>query len=144
MSTNPLQHQLVEATQILPVVWRKPRRPRTFVAMPQVRTTDPLLAAFHLLSRRGVGPRAWATPFRDDPIAFLLDSMSDAVTLLGPTGALLNQNRAALDLGLRLADGNEAPLQLFWARGEAFERRCLSPHAGNRDYMLEIIRRQAT
>jgi hypothetical protein len=81
MSTNPL-HQLVEATEILPVVWRKPRRPRTFVAMPQVRTTDPLLAAFDLLSRRGVGPRAWATPFRDDPIAFLLDSMSDAVTLL--------------------------------------------------------------
>jgi hypothetical protein len=103
-----------------------------------VTTTDRLLAAFDLLSRRGEGPSAWATPFRDDPIAFLLDTMSDAVTLWGPTGQPLNQNRAALEL--RLGNGNEAALQSFWARGEAFERRCLSSQAGKRDYMLEIIR----
>jgi hypothetical protein len=138
MSTGPWQLQLVQATEILPVKWRRPRRPRTPAGPTRARTGDQLFDAFDLLSRRGVGPTAWATPLRDDPIAFLLDTMSDSVALWGPTGRLLNQNRAALELGM--ANPDESPLQLFSASGEPYERRCLSPQPGNRSYMLEIIR----
>lgn len=42
-----------------------------------------LLNAFSRVCRRGPGPAAWA-PVMDDPLAFLLDAMSDAVVLRGP------------------------------------------------------------
>jgi PAS domain-containing protein len=58
-----------------------------------------LLGAARLLNRRGAGSLAWAAPFRDDPIAFLLDSMSDGMIIWAVGGELLYQNRAAAELG---------------------------------------------
>ena len=59
-----------------------------------------LLRAFAMLSRRGTGLGSWAAPFRHDPIAFLLDSVSDATNLWGPAGELLYRNRAAAELDI--------------------------------------------
>jgi signal transduction histidine kinase len=99
---------------------------------------DRLLGAFDLLSRQGTGQNAWAAPLRHDPIAFLLDTVGDAINLWGPRGELLYRNRAARELGL--GSGDETALELFSARGEIYERRCLSHRAGGTQYMVEIIR----
>ena len=63
-----------------------------------------LLSAFELLTNRGNGSAAWASPFRDNALAFLLDSMSDAANLWGSAGELLYRNRAAEQLGIGRCD----------------------------------------
>jgi hypothetical protein len=97
-----------------------------------------LLEAFGLLAQRGSGGLPWAAPFRHDPIAFLLDSMGDAVNLWTAGGFLLHRNRAAeaLDMGR----DEEAPVQVLSVDGRSFERRCMRCHADGIEYMLEMIR----
>jgi hypothetical protein len=97
-----------------------------------------LLRAFELLNRRGTGVSAWAAPFRDDPLAFLLDSTSDAMSVWGGGGELLYQNRAAA--GLNVGHREAAPLEEFSSRGRRFERRCLRCGFQGAEYVLEIIR----
>lgn len=97
-----------------------------------------LLAAFDLLARRGEGALPWAAPFRDDPIAFLLDTVSDGANVWGPGGQLLYQNRAARELGVGLS--SDVPVEEFSARGRRFERRCLRCRSSRGEYVLEIIR----
>ena len=97
-----------------------------------------LLGAARLLNRRGPGGLAWAAPFRDDPIAFLLDSMSDAMNIWAVGGELLYQNRAAAELGV--GSRNAVPLEAFSSSGRHFERRSLRCRALGIDYILEIIR----
>jgi len=97
-----------------------------------------LLGAARLLNRRGPGRLAWASPFRDDPIAFLLDSMSDAMNIWAVGGELLYQNRAAAELGV--GSRNAVPLEAFSSSGRHFERRSLRCRAHGVDYVLEIIR----
>jgi len=101
------------------------------------RATADLLDAFQLLTRRGAGLLAWAAPFRDHPIAFLLDSMTDAANLWGGEGELLYQNRAAAALGIGRAD--ETSSESFSNEGRRFERRCLRCRADHIEYVLEII-----
>jgi len=96
-----------------------------------------LLIAFELVSRRGTGGQAWAAPIGDDPLAFLLDSVSDAMNVW-QGGRLLYRNRAALRLGLGRCDG--ARLEDFYVQGRHFERRSLRCGWAGRDYVLEIIR----
>src|ERR671921_287894 len=59
-----------------------------------------LVAAFTLLARRGTGLTAWTAFFRHDPIAFLLDTTTDAINLWGSGGELLYRNRAGERLKL--------------------------------------------
>jgi len=99
-------------------------------------STD-LLRAFALVSRRGAGSGSWAAPFRHDPIAFLLDSMSDATNLWGPAGELLYRNRAAAELDIGYP--SEAPIGTFFALGRRLERRTLSYCCNDRELLLEII-----
>ena len=54
-----------------------------------------LLDAFASLHRRGTGPEAWASPLTTNPLAFLLDTMSDAVFVRGADGSVVFRNRAA-------------------------------------------------
>ena len=103
----------------------------------RARATADLLDAFQLLTRRGAGMLAWAAPFRDHPIAFLLDSMGDAANLWGAQGELLYQNRAAAALGLGRAD--DLPSEGFATDGRLFERRCLRFRADEVEYVLEVI-----
>jgi hypothetical protein len=123
-------------SQTLPVLWRRPKTRQT-LKVTRAPPPDRLVYAFDLLSRRGTGQSAWAAPFRHDPIAFLLDAMGDAASLWAPTGTLLYQNRAAVDLGLCTFD--EVAVKIISAHGQTFERRCLRYQANGTEFLLEII-----
>jgi hypothetical protein len=104
-----------------------------------------LLTAFDLIARRGVGGSSWAAPLGDDPIAFLLDSISDAANLWSADGALLCRNRASIALGPISAGSPPSPepasaVEAFSAQDRCYERRYLHcrMHAG--EYVLEVIR----
>jgi hypothetical protein len=110
-----------------------------------LQTSYGLLTAFDLIARRGSGECAWAAPLGDDPIAFLLDSISDAANLWSADGARLCRNRASVALGLvsrmpgptsESASGVEA----FSTRGRRYQRRCLRCRIRAADYVLEIVR----
>ena len=100
-----------------------------------------LIRALELLNRRGPGVLGWAAPFRDDPLAFVLDSMSDALNLWKAGGQLLFSNSAALSLGLEWRDAT--PFEQFSAKGRRFERRCIRYSADGGEYVLEIVRQMA-
>jgi peroxiredoxin len=146
MGTNTTREETVMDTshartnfndsQTLPVLWQRPKHRQTLKV---TRAPQPgrLVYAFDLLSRRGTGQSAWAAPFRHDPIAFLLDAMGDAANLWAPTGVLLYQNRASVDLGLGTFD--EAAVKIISAQGRTFERRCLRHQASGTEFLLEII-----
>lgn len=108
-----------------------------------------LLRAFALLNQRGTGGQAWAAPFRDNPIAFLLDSMSDALTIWSSSGELLFQNRYAARLagrqgskahhGGKLRHSRDVPLERFTSLGQRFERRSLRCAGEGIEYVIEIV-----
>jgi hypothetical protein len=97
-----------------------------------------LLAAARRLAFRGTGPSAWAAPLSEDPIAFLLDSTSDAVVIWSSTGRLVYANRAAAPLNLRAP---AAPGVSTIVLGERqLERRSLHFPFYSRSYVVEVIR----
>lgn len=102
-----------------------------------------LLRAFALLNQQGTGVLAWAAPFRDNPIAFLLDSMSDALSVWSSSGELLFQNRHATHLAERHGDKArhrlDAPLERFTSRGRRFERRSVRCTGDGIEYVIEIV-----
>lgn len=100
-----------------------------------------LLAAFELLSRRGSGSAAWARPFRDNALSFLLDSMSDATNLWGPGGALLYRNHASerLDIG----HFDDAAIGELTFHGRRFERRSTRCMHRGEEYVIEILAERA-
>jgi len=98
----------------------------------------PLLAALQHLAFRAGDPGAWATPLADDPIAFLLDAMSEAVNVWTVGGELLCSNHAGAELEL---EGPGQPGVSRFARGaRRFERRSLAFDAYSTTYIVEIIR----
>lgn len=105
--------------------------------MPKEIAQAALVAAFKLLACRGSEPLAWTASFRHDPIAFLLDTISDAVNLWGSHGELLYQNRAAQRLGLGRCE--ETAQEVLTAGGQRLERRCCRFRCGDAEYLLEII-----
>ena len=96
-----------------------------------------LVAAFTLLASRGIGPLAWTAFFRHDPIAFLLDTTSDAINLWGAKGELLYRNRAAERL--KMGRSEETAREVLWPSGRRVERRCCRFRCGQAVYVLEII-----
>lgn len=97
-----------------------------------------LLSAFELLAQRGDGSEPWALPFRDNVLAFLLDSMGDAANLWSAEGELLYRNRASEQLHFGRFDA-PATAQLTY-RGRRFERRAAECTSRGRRYVLEILR----
>jgi hypothetical protein len=97
-----------------------------------------LLSAFELLTKRGNGSAAWASPFRDNALAFLLDSMSDATNLWGSDGELLYRNRAAEQLGIGRCD--DTAVEELTIYGRHFERRTARCRCGGKEYLFEILR----
>lgn len=97
-----------------------------------------LLGAFELLTRRGDGSAAWASPFRDNALSFLLDAMSDATNLWGSDGELLYRNRAAEQLCIGRCDDTAA--EEVTIDGRRFERRAVRCRFGDNQYVLEILR----
>jgi len=96
-----------------------------------------LLRAVALLGRRGPGPFAWATPFREDPIAFLLDTASDAISLWSSGGELLYRNRAASHLGV--GSFSLVSSSACSARRRV-QRRHVRCQSADSEYVLEVIR----
>jgi hypothetical protein len=115
----------------------------SFARLPNDNALGQLLRAFALLNQQGIGVLAWAAPFRDNPIAFLLDSMSDALSVWSSSGELLFQNRYAAYLaerhGGKVRHRLEAPLERFTSRGQRFERRALRCTGDGLEYVIEII-----
>jgi hypothetical protein len=101
------------------------------------RATHSLLHAVGLLSRRGIGGLAWSTPFHDDPIAFMLDSINDALNVWDSEGRLVYQNRTAMGLGI--GRSSDSAYEQFSSDGRRFERRCQRCRARGRSFLLEII-----
>lgn len=97
-----------------------------------------LLSAFELLTHRGNGSAAWASPFRDNALAFLLDSMGDAANLWGSEGELLYCNRAAKQLGIGRCD--DTAVEELSIYGRPFERRTARCRCGDKEYLFEILR----
>lgn len=140
--------QVVPRTRTLmrtAMVWQIESSPRR----PSDSALGQLLRALELLNRRGTGVEAWAAPFRDNPIAFLLDSIGDALRLWSSSGELLFQNCQAARLaekqgghelhGAKVRHSREAPLERFTSRGQRFERRSLRCAGDGIEYVIEIV-----
>ena len=97
-----------------------------------------LLGAFRLLARRGTGSMPWSTPYDHDPIAFLLDAVTDAMNVWGPNGQLVFRNRAAAQLDA--GSCGDAFVLSFVERGRHFERRCMRCDFQGTAYVLEVVR----
>lgn len=85
-----------------------------------------------------------------DPLALLLESMSDAVNVWRSDGALLYRNRASLALGTLMSSSAPAGLtesasvtETLDVKGQQFERRCLRCRVHGAPYVLEVIRELA-
>lgn len=96
-----------------------------------------LLAALARLACRGEGVGAWAPPLVDDPIAFLLDSVHDAVNVWSATGQLLYSNHAASMLELGWPGGPK--LEELTRGGRICERRCMQFTLWKESYLIEVI-----
>jgi hypothetical protein len=137
MGTGRWRIEIVEQTDQLPVVWHPSVRTREVRLAPDEMAKTALVSAFQLLAKRGAGPSAWAASFHHDPVAFLLDTSSDAVNLWGSRGELLYRNRAAERLGLGRCE--DKAWEVLTAGDRRLERRCCRIRYGNARYLLEII-----
>lgn len=129
--------KLVEEQDSLPVPWKPPQsRTMTSAAFSRLGAAE-LVAACTLLARRGPGPQAWTFGYRHDPVAFLLETIEEAVSLWTAEGARLYRNRAAesLNLGWR----GYAALERLRQDERDLERRCISFSLGHAGYVLEIV-----
>lgn len=138
MATEQWQGEQVEEPDPLPILW-EPRPGRAIRTRPAGElAAAELLAAFQLLARRGSGPYAWTFSYRHDPIAFLLETIEEAVSLWGAAGERLYWNRAAEALNL---DWRGCAALEYLRHGDRnLERRCASFSFGDTAYVLEIIR----
>jgi hypothetical protein len=130
--------EVEETVERLPTPWPPPhpRNQDIGEASGEI-SSAALVAAFTLLASRGIGPLAWTAFFRHDPIAFLLDTTSDAINLWGAKGELLYRNRAAERL--KMGRSEETAREVLWPRGRRVERRCCRFRCGHGVYVLEII-----
>jgi hypothetical protein len=129
--------KLVEEQDLSPVLW-KPPQSRTMASADFSRLgTAELVAACTLLACRGTGPQAWTFGYRQDPVAFLLDTIEEAVSLWTTEGARLYRNRAAesLNSGWR----GYVALERLRQDHRDLERRCISFSLGHTGYVSEIV-----
>ena len=130
--------ELAEEGAPLPIPWQ-PRPSRSMrIGPPGEFGAAELLKACRLLACRGSGPQAWTLSYRHDPIAVLLDTIEEAVSLWGAEGERLYQNRAAEALNLEWRGC--AALEYLRQGDRDLERRSVSFTYGSRSYVLEIIR----
>jgi PAS domain-containing protein len=108
---------------------------------PRERAVAALLTACELLTRRGPDRQGWATPFCQDPVAFLLDTVSDAVNIWGPDGVIVYSNRAAEEIDI--GDCTESAPKEFVHAGRHFERRCSRVEYQSVEYVLEVLHQVA-
>jgi hypothetical protein len=136
MSTERWRFTLIDENQVQPHAAHRASGRGPHPEDVGERAAAALLAASELLGLRGEGPEPWTASPSNDPIAFLLDGVADAVSLWRGDSAMY-RNRAAERMGLPRGD---TPMpERFEASGRALERRCLHFRRGDADYLLEII-----
>jgi hypothetical protein len=119
------------------VRWLPPPSPPEVITPREEGPMVALLAALGRLARRGQGSAAWAQPLVEDPIAFLLDSVHDAVNVWSPTGELLFTNRSAGAFELGWPGGPR--VEHITSGQRVYERRCLPFTLFDAHYLIEII-----
>jgi hypothetical protein len=141
MATGRWHSGLIDDSQDFSVLWRpaEPAKPPRLLPAEE-RAVTALITACELLGRRGPDPQAWATPFRQNPIAFLLDTTSDPVNVWGPDGTLVYSNRAAEKNKLDTEVRHDTAAETFVGAGSRFERRCTRFECVGIDYVLEVFR----
>lgn len=70
-------------------------RQRKNIPRPPVDPMRALLEAFEYLENRGSGAGSWAPALADHPLAFILDSIEDALIIRNRSGKTLYANRSA-------------------------------------------------
>ncbi len=137
MAGNRWRLALVEEQDLLPAPWTpQPGRRRTAASSMEMGAAE-LIAACALLACRGPGPQAWTLGYRHDPVAFLLETIEEAVSLWTTDGAKLYCNRAAEALNLDWR--GYVALEQFRRDDRDLERRCMAFSLGEVAYVLEIV-----
>jgi PAS domain-containing protein len=134
-----------EPDTLLPIPYRPKRQNVSFVTR---RVPDPfytLLDAFESVAKRGVGPQSWARHL-DNPVAFLLDAMGEAVVLRDHAGRMLYRNPAAGRIEELIPRETATPLprlERIEGRAGQYERRCMEFETPDRKhrFFVEIIRK---
>lgn len=98
-----------------------------------------LLAAIRKVNPRGPGPAGWSLSLAEDPVAFLLSSMSDAVLIRAEEGRVLYSNPRAASL--KLVEREFAAFEEFSLEGVSYERRGLRLELPGGVLTLEIAYR---
>ena len=120
------------------VLWRPRPEPPHEEVVPATPNLLPLLSALRHLAFRAGEPGAWGAPLARDPIAFLLDSITEAVNVRTTSGELVYSNRSAADFG---PFGPADPGVTELARGgQRFERRAVAFEAVGTTFIVEILR----
>ncbi|HEY8927027.1 MAG TPA: hypothetical protein VIU64_21740 [Polyangia bacterium] len=120
------------------VVWQPQPEPPEPEAEPDFPNLLPLLSALRRLEFRAGEPGAWGAPLSRDPIAFLLDSITEAVNVRTTSGELVYSNRSAAELAPL---GPPDPGVSEVARdGQRFERRAVAFETIDATYIVEILR----
>jgi len=117
------RYVLVEDPEVTALVPASSRRHYQYPPL-QVRfqREDPFFAlvdAFSFLTRKGVGPNAWSVPLSRNPLAFLLDTIEDAVRIVSEEGNVLFQNRAAHGIRFEEADPRNRRAMTFETSGHS-------------------------
>lgn len=129
--------KLVEEQDPLPVLWESPQSRAENTADFSHLGAAELVAACKSLACRGTGPHAWTFGYRHDPVAFLLDTIEEAVSLWTTEGARRYCNRAAEILNLDWRGC--VTLERLRHDDRDLERRCVSFSLGHTAYVLEIV-----
>jgi hypothetical protein len=120
------------------VLWEPAPEPLEPEAERQLPNLLPLLSALRHLAFRAGEPGAWGAPLARDPIAFLLDSIAEAVNVWTASGDLVYSNRNAAELD-PLGPAHPGVSEL--ARGgHRFERRAVAFQTIDATYIVEILR----
>ena len=120
------------------VLWQPRPEPPEPEVQPELPNLLPLLSALRHLAFRAGEPGAWGAPLARDPIAFLLDSITEAVNVRTTSGELVYSNRSAAELDPL---GPVVPGVSELARGgRRFERRAVVFEAVDATYIVEILR----
>lgn len=131
-----------EPDTTLPVRFRRTRPAFSY----WVRRSDPmevLLEALFKLSHRSEGTSAWAPSLADNPLAFLLDAMGDAVIVRHRDGKMVYANPAARRMGVEPLEQDRAfaALEMLELENRRFERRCMAFGEGRHTLVLEVLRK---
>ncbi|MBI3927178.1 MAG: hypothetical protein HY319_16700 [Armatimonadetes bacterium] len=124
---------------LVPVSRRSRRRRPAFPYSREALGWGVLLEAVERLRRQGPGPEGWRISLQDDPVAFLLDSVADAILVRSDVGEVIYANPVAERMAL--SERSAASFERFQWDGLEYERRSLQCRWRHRRLILEVASR---